>query len=75
MWDGPRRRRHDGWRFWVALIHGLLRVATVVQASWVDPDTPARHNKTLPLTPWDNREFRLVSLVAGVERVVVNARV
>jgi hypothetical protein len=32
----------------------------VVEASWIDPDTPERYHKTIPLTPGDEREFRLV---------------
>jgi hypothetical protein len=33
---------------------------TLVQAGWIDPDTPEQYHTTQPLTADDNREFQLV---------------
>ena len=46
--------------FWLFVV---LRVA--VLASWVDPDTPARHGETQALTKGDDRAYRLVSKQTG----------
>ena len=47
---GTRDRRVDGPNF------GCF----VVQAGWIDPDTPEQHYTTQPLTTGDQREFQLV---------------
>jgi hypothetical protein len=38
----------------------LLVGVAVVQASWIDPDTPEQYYTTKPLTTGDQREFQLV---------------
>ena len=41
----------------------------VVQAGWIDPDTPEQHYTTQPLTTGDQREFQLVrASLVEVER-------
>ena len=56
---GTRDRRVDGPNF------GCF----VVQAGWIDPDTPEQHYTTHPLTTGDQREFQLVrASLVEVER-------
>ena len=55
--DRPPSRR-KGFSFLVTL---LLHQVSLVESSWVDPDTHPRDTITKALTETDTREFRLVS--------------
>ena len=39
----------------------------MVQASWIDPDTPEQYHTTQPLTPDDQREFQLVGARSTIQ--------
>lgn len=41
----------------------FVSVCCHANASWVDPDTPQKHQTTRPLAEGDKREFRLVCVM------------
>jgi hypothetical protein len=69
--------RHKQFRTILQRMIGLFVVAygssiTLVQAGWIDPDTPEQYHTTKPLTTDDHREFQLVRRTTDRVRANMN---
>jgi hypothetical protein len=60
--DFQRRKTKSSVAIFIFATTELLLTKNSVHAGWVDPDTHLQYRSIKPLTPGDNREYKLVSI-------------